>query len=348
MALSFSQQQTSGPDKTATGIIDKLPPNMLLKIAPAGDVPIQYSAGAVINEIEVQTNYGMSSGIPKAIVRVNSIPKNFTVCLRTDGQPPSCEPSNAFDAGNGNADRLIGAAFETDQSANPSVHLDACFDSGSPCASGTKELTVDVPNIPNTLEMEFGASAQVGSGPDFQATCIDPYNHFSVDHPIDSADNAASMIGCIAAFPATWLAAVIGGTGASAQAWLNSAGQPLNATAVYTDPVGGIFTQPVVLTFTLPTLTANLFYADDAVTIGGGFTSSHSGTLSCSGGGLNLATAIGIPAHSFDIGFLVDPINSIIDDLNDIPGVDIPHIPTSVTFGGQSEPVSFDLISGFC
>ncbi|MEA2373046.1 MAG: hypothetical protein QOH12_3440 [Solirubrobacteraceae bacterium] len=348
MALGFSQQQASGPDLTATGIIDKLPANLTLKIQPSADVPIQYSAGGVINELEVQTNYGMSSGVPKAIVRVNSIPKNFTVCFRTDGQPPSCEPSNAFDAGNGNAHRLIGAAFETDQSANPSVHLDACFDSGNPCGTGTKELTVDVPNIPNTLEMEFGATAQVGSGPDFQATCIDPYNHFSLAHPIDSAENAASMIGCIASFPVTWLAAVIGGTGASAQAWMNTAGQPLNATAVYTDPVGGIFTQPVVLTFTLPTLSADRFYTDDAVTLGGGFTSTHSGTLACAGGGLNLATAIGIPVHSFDIGFLVDPINSIISDLNDLPDVDIPSIPTSVTFGGQSEPISFDLIPSFC
>jgi hypothetical protein len=348
MALAFSQQQTTGPDKTASGIIDKLPPNLVLKLSPAGDVPIQYSAGAVIHELEVQTNYGASSGIPKAIVRVNSIPKSFTVCLRSDGMPPSCEPTNAFDTGAGAPDRIVGAAFETDQSANPSVHLEACLDAANPCASGTEDLKVDVPSIPKTIEMEFGATAQVGSGPGFEDTCITPYDNFSVDHPGDDIDNAASIVACIASFPAVWLADVVGGTGAEAQAWLNTGGEPLNASAVFTDPIGGIFTSPVVLTLTLPTLTADRFYTDDSLTVGGGFTSTNSGTLSCSGGGLKFASAIGIPEHDVDISDLVGPINDIIDAVDEIPEVDIPDLPTSITFGGVSEPISADLISGFC
>jgi hypothetical protein len=348
MVLGFSQQQSTGPDLTASGVIDKLPPNMVLQIQPASDVPVHYSAGAVIDEIEVQTNYGMSSGVPKAIVRLNDIPKVFTVCFRTDGQPPSCEPSNAFDAGDGAGDRLIGAAFETDQSANPSAHLEACFDAANPCAAGTKDLTVDVPNIPDTIELEFGASAQVGSGPGFDATCIDPFDNFSVDHPIDDAENAADMIACIASFPVTWLADVVAGTGAQAQAWVNTAGQALNAKAVYTDPVGGVFTDPVVLTFTLPTLTANQFYLDDSLTIGGGLTTTTSGSLTCTGGGLKLATSIGIPSFSIDLSSIVDPINDIIDTVDDLPGVDIPDIPTSVDFGGVSEPINADLIPSIC
>ncbi|HEX3874259.1 MAG TPA: hypothetical protein VHW26_08940 [Solirubrobacteraceae bacterium] len=348
MVLGFSQQQSSGPDLTASGVIDKLPPNMVLQIQPASDVPVHYSADAVIDEIEVQTNYGMSSGVPKAIVRLDDIPKLFTVCLRTDGQPPSCEPSNAFDAGNGAGDRLVGAAFETDKSANPSAHVEACFDATNPCAAGTKDLTVDVPSIPDTIELEFGASAHVGSGPGFDATCIDPFDDFSVDHPIDDAENAASIVACIATFPVVWLADVVGGTGAAAQAWVNTAGQPLNAKAVFTDPIGGIFTDPVVLTFTLPTLSADQFYLDDSLTVGGGFTSTTSGSLTCSGGGLNLATSIGIPADSIDISSIVDPINDIIDTVDDLPGVDISDIPTSVDFGGVSEPISADLIPSFC
>jgi hypothetical protein len=348
MSLAFSQQQATGPDKTASGIIDKLPPNLVVKISPAGDVPIQYSAGAVINELEVQTNYGSSSGIPKAIVRVNDIPKSFTVCLRSDGMPPSCEPSNAFDAGTGATDRIVGAAFETDQSANPSVHLEACLDATNPCASGTEDLKVDVPSIPKTVEMEFGATAQVGSGPGFESTCIDPYDDFSVDHPIDDIDNAASIVACIATFPAVWLADVVGGTGAEAQGWLNTGGEPLNASAVFTDPIGGIFTAPVVLTLALPTLTADDFYTDDSLTVGGGFTSTNSGSLSCTGGGLSFATSIGIPEHDIDISDLVDPINDVIDTVDDLPDVDIPDLPTTVAFGGVSEPVSADLIQSFC
>jgi hypothetical protein len=328
----------------ATGVIDKLPSDLRVDIAPAADTPIHYRAHERISEIELFSN-AAAPAIPGVIARVTNVPKEFEVCARTDGRRASCMPSNRFDSA---TDKLVSFAYESDVPIGEpaaGVHVDVCFSSQT-CAPGGMTLAIGV-TVPRKLEFEAGASANLGQGPRFDCwDNIEVPRGNAAEYAAIVAANAARAIGdtaCTVAFPVRYAADVVLGARAHGFVWFNTGATDLNGSAVLTiPPPAGIFLEPVVITLNTPTFNANGAFLDATLSfqsIKDGAVFTGGGSMSCNGGDLNVRTAVGGWLGTLDISGVANFVNSIV------PGSPVPQTLVLPTI---SVPIDMDLVRSFC
>ena len=114
-------------DKTAVGHIDKLPENLKLELSPVSDVPVRYSADQEISEISVATTF-IKDLFPLVRLKLLDLPKQFSICFRSDSTRASCiRDGNRFAT---RTNRRFSAGYTSSKTATDAattIDADACF-----------------------------------------------------------------------------------------------------------------------------------------------------------------------------------------------------------------------------
>jgi len=318
----------------AKGVIDKIPANLLVKVTPKADTPIDYAADNPISEIELETNAAAPT-LKDAIARVVNVPTWFKVCTTSDGFTASCmRRGNRFD---GDQDKKFSFAYESgaDATSTPSVHADLCFDSSN-CSSGMM-LNADV-TVPTRLEIEVGAGASGDTSYPY-SDCFDNMLPVNTGDALTDAKNAAIDItrvpgdlACTVTYAANWAAHALDSLRAHAFLWLDTGNTAIGGTAKLTIPrPADIFTAPIEIALDTGSFTADGAYLDGTLSlksIADGAVLAGGGSFHHSGGGFGARTKVGV--HTFlDLTAVASFVNALppaahrMDDIQPLD-IDVP------------------------